>query len=197
MDHQCFAFEQLYGWIHGLQQCNYCKAIFCSCTDNCIKCDNCAMDFCSTCGVINEAFSKLDFCDCYLCKDCLDRNNYYHHGNKCASFRNKVKMLLYLDNRFNVDMIDYISTFLWWCQRRKKINTLRGLTTCSYTKKMKGLRRRMGHLQSPKMRIYHLYCLTKSKVFCAWYYSPDNIGCKFQRMEKFLGIILNWFLAIR
>lgn len=43
-----------------------------------------------------------------------------------------------------------------------------------HIEKMKKFRDRIKHLQSPKMRIYHLYCLTRTKAFCEWYYSPQR-----------------------
>jgi len=117
MEYSCLSIidPSYYGTIHSLQRCSECAAVYCTCFEKLAMCVICDNIYCSDCISSKKLLLTSNFCECKLCRNCsfTDSILLSEHGNICSVYRNKIKILLHSHEKLRVDIIDYLSEFLW------------------------------------------------------------------------------------
>ena len=114
MDYKCHALTGYYGTIHSINMCFICKGLICSCFEKLTKCTLCDAQFCLECCNNKSSLTLSKHCKCRFCNDCrYSFDTTTEHGLNCKNYRNNIKFLLHMSDKFIVDIIDYMSDILW------------------------------------------------------------------------------------
>ena len=104
----CLSLQGLRGFRHGLELCQGCQGVFCSCLPTLLRCWLCREMYCPGC---QPRLTRMDFCGCLVCSTCLAGASLEEHGSQCRRYR--------VNYRFNLwplvfpELIEHITQFLW------------------------------------------------------------------------------------